>query len=278
MVINLHSLSIPIHISIGDRKSTCHTASPDGSLYFGDFKDLIGDADPKQEILRPTRASFNLMHIAAMIDELTIQYPMCVPGISGIQLAAKRPTPAEIALMRREMIGWRRFWTRYASHLKNLKKVTVKVPSSIYADWAQSDFASLLSNPSWDVLDVDDHYPDTSFFGTSYPVRYRRSRKRWVRKVFFRLNDDALPLLPRHPELSDAQRDVVEIPDHMIQDRTVSEHRFWPKKQVKRKSVEDEKDASVKRRKVDAEDEEGRAAAVASLHYLNRTLAGLGEF
>jgi hypothetical protein len=273
MVDMLRSLSIPIRISIGDRTKRFHSTGLDGSLYFGDYKALIGDAEPKQQVLRHTQASFNLMHITAMVDELTIQYPRDVPGISGILRAAQRPTPAETALMRREMIGWRRFWMRYASHFKNLKKLTINVPNDIYADWAQSDLPNLLSHSSWDVLDADEHSANTSFSGHSYPFESPYG-KRFVRKVFFRLSDEALLLLPRHLELSDAQRDDVEIPDHMVQDRPHREHRFWPKEQVKRRSVEDEKeeDAGVKRRKVDMD-----AATAASLHYFSRTLAELGE-
>jgi hypothetical protein len=144
MVAGLRRLDIPIRISIGDRTNTCPSSGLDGSLYFGDYKTFVGEDADQHEVLLPTQASFNLSAIASMVDELTIQYPLDVPGVVGWLRDAPRPTPAEQILMQREMIGWRRFWMRYASQFSNLKKLTVNVPSDMYDDWGNTQLASLL--------------------------------------------------------------------------------------------------------------------------------------
>ena len=104
MIKALKSLNIPIRISIGDRSNTCNGSGLDGSLYFGDFKTHVGDE--RQEILATTQARFSLTSIAPFVDELTIQYPVDVPGVAGWRMH-KRPTEEETKLLVREMRGWR---------------------------------------------------------------------------------------------------------------------------------------------------------------------------
>jgi hypothetical protein len=244
MVSTLRSLDIPIRISIGDRTNMCPSSGLDGSLYFGDYKTFVGDDDNKHEVLLPTQAVFSLTPIASMIDELTIQYPVDVPGVSGWLRASKRPTPAEKALMQREMVGWRRFWTRYASQFKNLKKLTANVPSDIYDDWGKGELPGLLDDERWQMLEVEEKNGDNCgflnsglpFASTSSSLRYsfakRRSRTKFVQRVFFRLDDQPLNLTLPNLEISEKEREEREITEDMIKDKdTPTElHRFWTKK------------------------------------------------
>ncbi|KAF1846767.1 uncharacterized protein K460DRAFT_356398 [Cucurbitaria berberidis CBS 394.84] len=236
MVSTLRGLSIPIRISIGDRTNTCPSSGLDGSLYFGDYKTFIGEDDEKREVLVPTQASFNLTSIASMVDELTIQYPVDVPGVSGWLRAAKRPTPAEKALMQREMVGWRRFWARYASQFKNLKKLTANVPNDIYEDWGKSELAGLLVDARWQMLEVEEQGGDYGFFGSYFPfssssLRYsfsrKRSRTKFAQRVFFRLDDEPLDLSIPNVELCEQEREEKEIIDEQIKDKGILPHRFW---------------------------------------------------
>lgn len=263
MVSTLRDLNIPIRVSIGDRAGTCPASGLDGSLYFGDYKTFTGENENKREVVLPTQASFNLMPIASMVDELTIQYPVDVPGVSGWLRAAKRPTPAEKALMQREMVGWRRFWSRYAGQFKNLKKLTANVPNDIYEDWAKSELANLLSDDRWQMLEVEDQGGEHGLFGSYFPfsatsLRYsfprKRSRSKFVQRVFFRLDDKPLPLALPSTELSMQERDEKEITDEQIQDRGAPSHRFWTledEKGEKRKRSEKE-DPQCKKQKVEA--------------------------
>jgi len=298
MVATLRTLNIPIRISIGDRTNNCPSSGLDGSLYFGDFKTHIGEDDAKHEILLPTQASFNLTAIAGMVDELTIQYPVDVPGVSGWLRAAKRPTPAEKALMEREMIGWRRFWMRYASQFKNLKKLTANVPSDIYEDWGKSEVAGLLADKRWQMLEVEDRNGDFGFFGSYFPfssssLRYISSRKRgrtkFVQRVFFRLDSAPLELGSVNSRISEQEREEGEIMEHHIRDVERPVHRFWPaekerenKDRAPKRKRKDDVDADegddemkVKRKKVV---EAGRLVQRATLEHLDRTLERLGEF
>ncbi|KAL1798566.1 hypothetical protein ACET3X_002603 [Alternaria dauci] len=248
MISTLRSLSIPIRISIGDRTNVCPSSGLDGSLYFGDYKTFIGDNENKQEVLLPTQAVFNFTPIASMVDELTIQYPADVPGVSGWLRAAKRPTPAETALMHREMIGWRRFWARYASQFRNLRKLTANVPHDIYEDWGRID-------DKQDQHVLGGYFPFNSS-GSSSVLRQgmprRRNRTRFVQRVFFRLDDEPLDLQCLPPGLTDVQREEREITEAEIADKEVAQHRFWPKRdgifderREKRKRA-DEKDSNNK--------------------------------
>jgi hypothetical protein len=238
MVSTLRGLNIPIRISIGDRTNTCPSSGLDGSLYFGDYKALVGEDANKHEVLLPTQAIFNLTPIASMVDELTIQYPVDVPGVSGWLRAAKRPTPAEKALMQREMIGWRRFWTRYACQFKNLKKLTANVPNDIYEDWGKGALTELLADERWQMLEVEENGGDYGFLGNYFPfsnaVRYSFARKRprtkFVQRVFFRLDDQPLNLSVPNPEWTEHEREEREITDDQIKDWEMSTHRFWVKK------------------------------------------------
>lgn len=283
MIHTLRNLKIPIRISIGDRTNTCPSSGLDGSLYFGDYKTFIGEGSDKREVLLPTQASFSLMHIAHLVDELTIQYPVDVPGVSGWLRAAKRPTPAEKLLMEREMVGWRRFWHRYASHFCNLKKLTANVPNDIYEDWGKSELPILLQDERWQMLEVEDKGGDYGFFGSYFPfstttsLRYslnrRRTRTKFVQRVFFRLDDAQLNLSQRETEkhLSELEREEKAISDEMIQDKQdpVELHRFWKKetddKGEKRKREEetngernhdvsqaDDEEAQIKRLKTES--------------------------
>ncbi|KAI8942486.1 hypothetical protein NX059_000552 [Plenodomus lindquistii] len=298
MVSTLRGLMIPIRISIGDRSNSCPSFGLDGSLYFGDFKTFVGEGDAKHEILRPTQASYNLMPIASMVDELTISYPVDVPGVSGWR-AASRATPAETALMKREMIGWRRFWFRYASQFKNLKKLTANVPDDIYEDWGKSELASLLSDERWEMLEVEEQDADYGFFNSYFPFsstsltrRARRCsrigtqyRKKFVQRVFFRLDDKPLNITPRHPELSDQEGDEKEITDDEIKDVAMAPHRFWMKdgtdeeQREKRKRCDkggESHEKGGKKRKVVEESVAGTAEE-AVLDHVDRTFAQIWE-
>ncbi|KAF1839382.1 hypothetical protein BDW02DRAFT_635676 [Decorospora gaudefroyi] len=241
MVSTLRGLNIPIRISIGDRKTTCPSAGLDGNLYFGDYKTFVGEGAEKHEVLLPTQAVFNLTPIASMVDELTIQYPSDVPGISGWLRGSRRTTPAETALMQREKAGWRRFWMRYASQFKNLKKLTAYVPNGIYEDWGKGELASLLSDERWQMLEVEEKGGDYGFLDSYFPLpgmssnRYnfarRRHRTKFVHCVFFRLDNEPLNLVITDPELSEKEREEREITDEQIKDRGISCHRFWAKKE-----------------------------------------------
>jgi hypothetical protein len=233
MVSILRDLDMPIRISIGDRRSLC-SPGLDGSLYFGDYKMLIenedGDDDANLELLRPTQARFNLTPIAAMVDELTIQYPADMPSVGNWPRVGRRPSPAEADLIQREKTGWRRFWARYAPKLRSLKKLTVNVPADIYADWAHSALPGLLADPRWHMLDVSDRGGDYGFFATYFPfssAKYafrRRAQRPWVQRVFFRTDDKLLEVRGGGP-VDESELEVV--PDEMIQDREGDAGRFW---------------------------------------------------
>lgn len=249
MVSTLRSLNIPIRLSIGDRQNTCPSSGLDGSLYFGDYKTFIGEGDDKRELLAPTQACFNLTGIAHMVDELTIQYPLDVPGVHGWMRASKRPTDTEKVLLQREMKGWRRFWERYARQFKNLKKLTANVPNDIYNDWGKCEgLRELLSDDRWQMLEVEDQGLDSGFVFPFTTLRYKfgrsRPRMKFVQRVFFRQDDRELAVQPSNPELSDQQREENEIPDEVIADKALGEHRFWPPKPEKEKGEKRKSDAN----------------------------------
>lgn len=263
MVRTLRSLKIPVRLSIGDRSHSCYN-SPDGCLYFGDYKGLEGEGDEKREVLGPTQARFNLSGVAELVDELTIQYPVDVPGVAGWSRSS-RATEAERILMDRERIGWRRFWKRYALQFKHLKKLTATVPSEIYNDWAQSDeFRSLVSDEEWEMLEVDEQYvSELNIFGSYLPfsnLRYSTARKRprmkFVQRVFFRKEGRQLQL--NAPTLSDEESEARIILDSEISTSTdLQAHRFWPAKPPKaershkRKADGEVKGLSVKRARLE---------------------------
>jgi hypothetical protein len=251
MVSTLRGLNIPIRVSIGDRANTSPSSGLDGSLYFGDFKTFIGTGDDKVEQLLPTQAAFNLSPIAHMVDELTIQY--------------RRPSPAEKALMDREMTGWRRFWSRYAPQFTNLKKLTANVPNDIYDDWAKTELPALLADKRWEMLEVSDDRADLGFLGAYFPFaswRYGLGRKKgcfkFVQRVFFRLDDAPLqaPAVAAHAltGLTAQQREEKHISDADIADQDHAGHRFWAPKPEPLVGEKEEKSANGKRKADDADD------------------------
>lgn len=256
MVSTFRALKIPIRISIGDRTNTCSSFGLDGVLYFGDYKTFVGEGEAKHEVLLPTQASYNLMSIASMVDELTIQYPMDVPGVSSWR-AGKRATPAEAALMKREMIGWRRFWFRYASQFKNLKKLTAHVPDEIYEDWGKSQLAKLLADERWEMLEMEEHGSQYSFFSSYFSMNSAslsrmarrfsrispRERRKFVQRVFFRLDDKPLEVSPGNAEWNDQEADEREITDEQIEDVEMPCHRFWAKDMTEEEKGEKRKRA-----------------------------------
>jgi hypothetical protein len=265
MVSTLRGLNIPIRVSIGDRANTSPSSGLDGSLYFGDFKTFIGTGDDKVEQLLPTQAAFNLSPIAHMVDELTIQYPVDVPGVSGYLRAHRRPSPAEKALMDREMTGWRRFWSRYAPQFTNLKKLTANVPNDIYDDWAKTELPALLADKRWEMLEVSDDRADLGFLGAYFPFaswRYGLGRKKgcfkFVQRVFFRLDDAPLqaPAVAAHAltGLTAQQREEKHISDADIADQDHAGHRFWAPKPEPLVGEKEEKSANGKRKADDADD------------------------
>ncbi|KAI4645692.1 hypothetical protein J4E93_005270 [Alternaria ventricosa] len=277
MISALRSLDIPIRLSIGERTNMSTSSGLDGNLYFGDYKTFVGENADKRELLLPTQAVFNLTPIAAMVDELSIQYPADVPGVSGWLRTTKRPTPAESTLMKREMIGWRRFWARYASQFKNLKKLTVNVPNDIYEDWGKGELVKLLADERWQMLEVEDkHCLNDGIFGIHFPfsststsalrqnLSRRRTRAKFVQRVFFRLDSQPLDLECLPAGLSEKQREEREITDAEIADKDTLPHRFWHKsddgdeergEKRKRDAAEDggSKEDTEKRRKADHE-------------------------
>lgn len=271
MVTTLRSLKFPIRISIGDRANTSPSSGLDGSLYFGDYKSFDGTGDDKQELLLPTQARFNLTTIAHMVDELTVQYPVDVPGVSGYFRTHRRQSPAEKLLMNREMTGWRRFWARYAFQLTNLKKLTANVPNDIYEDWAKTELPSLLSDGRWEMLEVPENGGDFGFFGSYFPfssIKYSFARKKgkvkFVQRIFFRRDDAPLDLSAPHPGLSKEEREDRHIDDAEIASKDHSGHRFWtPKGDAELKSKSAAKaDMDVvngeKRKALDPEEEATR--------------------
>ena len=252
MVTTLRSLNIPIRISIGDRSNTS-SSGLDGSLYFGDYKTFDCIGDEKEEMLLPTQARFNLTPIAHMVDELTIQYPVDVPGVSGYFRVHRRKSPAERILMDREMTGWRRFWARYAFQFTNLKKLTANVPNDIYEDWAKTELPILLSDGRWEMLEVPENAGDFGFFGSYFPfssIKYNFSRKRgrvkFVQRVFFRRDEAPLNLPIPHPEQLEAESEDRHIGDAEIADRDNSGHRFWALKQDEQMSTQPETTSKAK--------------------------------
>ncbi|CAA9964952.1 hypothetical protein PTMSG1_08311 [Pyrenophora teres f. maculata] len=270
MVSTLRTLQIPIRICIGDRANSSPPSGLDGCLYFGDSKGHIGEGENKREVLLPTQAVFSLTPIASMIDELTIHYPPDVPGVSGFLRSAKRPTPGEKTLMQREIVGWRRFWARYASQFTNLKKLTANVPNDIYEDWGKGEMTTLLKDQRWQMLEVEEQQEQT-FFGNYFPfgnvssARYRfprsRNRAKFVQRVFFRLDDEPLDLGVPHPGLSPLQLEEREITDEEIAykedaaDGGATTHRFWVKKEVAKEGVD------AKRKREDGEAVNGEMLA-----------------
>ncbi|KAF3035225.1 hypothetical protein E8E12_004434 [Didymella heteroderae] len=267
MVSTLRGLNIPIRLSIGDRTNTSPSSGLDGSLYFGDFKTFAGTGDDKVEQLLPTQASFNLSPIAYLVDELTIQYPVDVPGVAGYSRLHRRQSPAEKVLMDREMRGWRRFWARYASQFTNLKKLTTNVPNDIYDDWAKSALPALLEDGRWEMLEVREEQHDVaSLLGgcLSYSTwRFgwrKRGRARFVQRVFFRRDAAPLPLVDPHGGLDEQARDDRHIPDSEIADQDHTGHRFWAVKEDEANPQKNEANAesgnsSAKRK---APDDEGK--------------------
>ncbi|KAF2258484.1 hypothetical protein CC78DRAFT_537713 [Lojkania enalia] len=238
MVQTLKSLNIPIRLSIGDRANTCPNSGLDGSLYFGDYKCFIGEGDQKRELLAPTQARFNLSWIAEFVDELTIQYPVDVPGVVGLVRNSKEPTEGEIELLNREKRGWQRFWARYACQFNNLKKLTATIPTDIYEEWGKSeDLRKLFEDDRWNILEIDDKcIPDLSFFIGGYlpysSIRYnwqphrKRPRMKFVQKVFFRLDQERLRL--DAATMTEEQKEELEITDEMIAPKdSLPVHRFW---------------------------------------------------
>lgn len=241
MVFTLRSLGIPIRISIGDRSNSFPSSGLDGSLYFGDFKTFEGEGNQRRELLLPTQAAFNLSGIASMIDELIIQYPADVPGVHGWLRSTKRPTPAEAILFQREMVGWRRFWHRYARQLVNLKKLTAHIPNDIYDDWGKCQgLRELLSDERWQMLEVEERASDFGVFGSCFSLAnlcYNFSRKhpriKFVQRVFFRDDNDVLKLNGPDPRLSEQELEEAQISDANIAFDEAQPHRFWPEKPPK---------------------------------------------
>ncbi|ORY19013.1 hypothetical protein BCR34DRAFT_472478 [Clohesyomyces aquaticus] len=265
MVQTLRSLDIPIRICIGDRSNSCPSSGLDGSLYFGDYKCFEGEGEGKHEVLAPTQARFNLTCIAQLVDELTIQYPIDVPGVAGWGRSRKGPTEAEKELLHRECKGWARFWARYASQLKNLKKLTVTVPDYIYNAWGKSKLTELFEDERWDMLQVDEKVTsDLTFFGGYLPfssIKYglgkKKPRTKFVQRVFFRQDREVLNLAT--PALSEQELEEKEIPDSALAAHEKKLlHRFWPPKSPKpstgeKRKPEDEGESTPIVKKVKAE-------------------------
>ena len=282
MVSTLRGLNIPIRSSIGDRANTSPSSGLDGSLYFGDYKTFIGTGDDKVEQLLPTQAAFNLSPIAHMVDELTIQYPVDVPGVSGYLRAHRRPSPAEKALMDREMTGWRRFWSRYAAQFTNLKKLTANVPNDIYDDWAKTELPTLLADKRWQMLEVSDDRADLGFLGAYFPFASwrtygfgrKKGRFKFVQRVFFRLDDAPLQVPEAAAQalaaLNAQQREEAHIADADIADQDHAGHRFWAPRLEPLNEKEEQQSQNGKRKADDADDVDNKAQAAKRMKKLTR--------
>lgn len=273
MIQTLRSLDVPIRLSFGDRTHTCSNPGIDGSLFMGDYKCLLGEGDEKHELLAPTQARFNLAGIAPLVDELSIVYQLDMPGVAGWAGLNKPPTEAEKELMRKEMRGWRRFWRRYALLFKNLKKLTVLVPTDIYNDWGRLPYLpELLADERWDVLETDGKLPlalhHWSHFMTlshiQYAIAKKKPRMRFVQKVFFRRDNAELSLGPQG--MPEKMREEYTITDSQIATPPADSkpHRFWRAKTPTKAS-------NSEKRKVD--EDQGGVAVPAKRTRLNAAAA-----
>lgn len=261
MVGTLRSLNIPVRLSIGgDRTTGCPSSEIDGSLFFGDFKTFRGEGEEKHEIIAQTQAAFNLSGIASFVDEFTVQYPANVPGVST---SRKKPNEREKELLRKEMRGWRLFWKRYALLFKNLKKLTVLVPTDIYNDWGKSDdICQLFEHEDWQMLETDDQHSleygvlsgYLPFSLYRYHVTRRRPKMRFVQRVFFRNTSEELQLKPLN--MANEVRESWQFSEEDIATRADLDkkpHRFWPAKKGKVENT-----THPEKRKAEDEGEETR--------------------
>ncbi|KAF2758713.1 hypothetical protein EJ05DRAFT_476025 [Pseudovirgaria hyperparasitica] len=131
--------------------------------------------DSGSKLWRQCEARFGLSHIADMVDELTIGYQFNTPGFMQAHRRRVPLDPRELNVLTRESDGWRKFWARYATRLRNLKKLRVVIPRIIFEDWAMSPaLQALFADDSWDMLDLD------------HEVRSLGTRAVFVKRIFFR--------------------------------------------------------------------------------------------
>ncbi|CAI6273885.1 unnamed protein product [Periconia digitata] len=233
MAVIFRTLNIPIRVSIGHRSNPSSPHGIDGSLLFGDFKTLVGQGLDRRELILPSQASFNLSNIAHMIDELIIEYPFDVPGVINSWTRDSSLRAVEESLFEREMVGWRRFWARYARQMKNLKKLTVHIPSKIYRDWGRcKGLHELLADDRWQMLEVKTK-GSTFISLEDVPLGGlvpRSTRVPFVQRVFFRTDDAPLHHLQfTNPSLTSKERDETPITEEELDfdDTKGQPHRFF---------------------------------------------------
>jgi hypothetical protein len=244
---SLKTLNIPIRLSIGDRRLLLYSGSGlDRSVYFPDYKCFVGEGEDRVQIMAPTQARFNLTGIAHLVDELTIQYALDVPGVAGWGKSSRQVTTRMQELLKRETKGWQRFWARYALRLTNLKKLTAIIPNQIFGDWGKSrHLRKLLEDGSWQMLESDfcSPVPGESGFVEGIHIKHslgkRRHRTQFIQRVFFRLDDRELDL--GAPDLTEKElleeNEIAE--ESCAADSGAGLHRFWSSKGQKRKAEDD---------------------------------------
>jgi hypothetical protein len=193
------SAHMPVRIKICDRVT--NYGLPSQSFMFEDYKHFVGEGTDRVACLEASQARFNLTRIAPLINELTIQYSLDMPGVVGVGSPNRPLTKGEIGIMDCEKKGWRKFWARYALRLVKLKKLTVLVPRDIFEDWGRSkQLAQLLQDEEWQVLRLEvtsrrlltgPTFADA--WHTARTIR-RKSRVKFVKCIFFRQGDKTLQL------------------------------------------------------------------------------------
>ncbi|KAF2816291.1 uncharacterized protein BDZ99DRAFT_433398 [Mytilinidion resinicola] len=199
----LRQLGIPVRLTIGkigDRMMSCSNSGLDSSVYFSDYKHHVGEGAGRKQVLAASQARFNLSNIAHLVDELIIQYSLDMPGVAGWGKSNRQLSKGELALVARELKGWRKFWARYALRLTALKKLTLLIPREIFEAWSLSkQLAQLLGHESWQVLELDvvSRRIEPSVIDSFLLGRYlhkRHPRMKFLKRAFYRQNEDPLQL------------------------------------------------------------------------------------
>ncbi|KAF2492184.1 hypothetical protein BU16DRAFT_542096 [Lophium mytilinum] len=233
----LRQLGIPVRLSIGDRGMTYTNNGLDRSVYFSDYKHHVGEGAERKQVLAASQARFNLSRIAHLVDELIIQYSLDMPGVAGWGKSNRQLSKGEVALVAREMKGWRKFWARYALRLTALKKLTLLIPAGIFEAWSLSkQLAQLLGDESWQVLELDvvsRRIEASGIDGYMHMVgRYlhkRHPRMRFLKRSFYRQNDKPLELnaAPMTEDMLDEENIFAEDGEELADLPKEEANRFW---------------------------------------------------
>jgi hypothetical protein len=203
-------IGLPIRLAIGDRTDYYITSTGQPRhLFFTQTKVLLEDDEDKQEAIMDCMARFNLSFVTSFIDELIIEYPFETPGILDRFSHHVSLNDDELRLLQREMVGWRKFWARYAPRLTNLKKLVIIVPQIIFDDWRNSiSFQYLMKEDTWDVVNHD----GASSRRHSFPCKF-------VKRTFFRSEATSVRAFDSNGDIDEHLRDV------SVMDPTLNESR-----------------------------------------------------